>query len=142
MDYGHGTGHGVGYCLNVHEGPHRLSKYSDVVFQPGMIVTNGKFFNSPRKIKLYFIEPGYYLQNSFGIRIENCLLVVESEFQNFFTFENLTLVPYDKKLMDFSLMSRFDIEYVNEYHKRIWKALGDKLDGGVREWLEKATEPI
>ena len=88
------------------------------------------------------IEPGYYLQNSFGIRIENCLLVVEAEFPNFLGFENLTLVPYDKKLMDFSLMSRFDVDYVNEYHRRIWKTLSEKLEGGVREWLEKATEPI
>lgn len=89
LNYGHGTGHGVGYFLNVHEGPHGLSKYSTVPYEPGMIVTN---------------EPGYYLKDHFGIRIENVMLVEEKNGE-FWGLRNLTKCPYDRNLIKKSLLS-------------------------------------
>lgn len=90
LDYGHGTGHGIGYFLNCHEGPHSLSKYSNEVYVPGMVVTD---------------EPGYYKDGEYGIRIEDALMVVNKG-NGFLGFENLTKVPYDRNLMDFNLLSK------------------------------------
>ena len=89
-DYLHGTGHGVGYFLNVHEGPHGIGGYPDnPALAHGMCMSN---------------EPGYYKKDEFGIRIENVLLVIEKE-ESFLTFENLTMVPYEKSLLDHRLLS-------------------------------------
>ena len=92
LDYCHGTGHGVGHFLGVHEGPCAISKYNTTNFQTGMIVTD---------------EPGYYEKDKFGIRIENMLLVQEKDGFNW--FENLTLCPYDRQLIDKSLLTTSDV---------------------------------
>ena len=132
LDYNHATGHGVGYFLNVHEGPHVLCKGSEDEFKVGMNITN---------------EPGYYEEGSFGIRIENVLMIVESSTVNgFVEFENITMVPYDKKLMDLELFTKEDVEYVNEYHRKVFRTVGPILEQrqevAAYEWLRDATSPI
>jgi Xaa-Pro aminopeptidase len=132
LDYNHATGHGVGYFLNVHEGPQVLCKGSDEVFSEGMNITN---------------EPGYYEEGQFGIRIENVLFVRKDEKnQGFLRFENVTMVPYDKKLMDFGIMSREDVEYVNRYHEevmgKVGKVLEERGEKRALEWLRRATSRI
>lgn len=124
LDYQHGTGHGVGHYLNVHEGPHGINGHMyktpmlSTPLQPGMMVTN---------------EPGYYHDGHFGIRIENVMLVVRAPTQHKFqgtdynTFESLTLVPYQKKMMDMSLMSRREIDQVDAYHRNVLEKLDGKL---------------
>uniref|UniRef100_A0A452YGM6 Peptidase M24 domain-containing protein n=1 Tax=Aegilops tauschii subsp. strangulata TaxID=200361 RepID=A0A452YGM6_AEGTS len=114
LDYRHGTGHGVGAALNVHEGPQSISyRYGNLTaLQKGMIVSN---------------EPGYYEDNSFGIRIENLLLVKEVNLANSFGgisylgFEKLTFVPIQRKLIDLPLLSPSEINWVNEYHEQVWE---------------------
>ena len=103
LDYGHGTGHGVGYFLNVHEGPQGISKYRTEVLVPGMTVTD---------------EPGYYKEGSFGIRIEDELVVVDLG-NGFYGFQNLTLVPYDRNLIDFDLLTAPYVLQINKYHKAV-----------------------
>ena len=110
----HGTGHGVAYFGGVHEGPCGISKYNQTNFVSGMIVTN---------------EPGYYETGKFGIRIENMLLVREQN--GFNRFENLTLCPYDKNLIEKSLLTASDIDFINTYHKRVWDTLSPSLDDPV-----------
>lgn len=132
LDYNHATGHGVGYYLNVHEGPHYLCKGADEEFKIGMNITN---------------EPGYYEEGSFGIRIENVLLITESQtMKGWVEFENVTMVPYDKKLFDRNIMDRFDIEYVNKYHRKVWDTLSPILqergECKALKWLENATSPF
>jgi Xaa-Pro aminopeptidase len=132
LDYNHATGHGVGYFLNVHEGPHYLCKGSDEVFRVGMNITN---------------EPGYYEEDSFGIRIENVLLIVKSlTVPGFVEFENVTLVPYDKKLLFLPLLSKEDVEYIDEYHKKVFGLVGPILlergENEAYDWLKRATDPI
>ena len=104
LDYAHGTGHGVGYYLNVHEGPHAISKNNKIKFMEGMIVSN---------------EPGYYEKNNFGIRIENLIYVKKIKKRNY--FENLTLAPLDKELIDLKLLNRNEINWVNKYHNKVFK---------------------
>ena len=127
MDYNHGTGHGVGYFSVVHEDPCGIAKYVKEPFAKGMVISNGSFiilsffffffFQSNSILGIFvFLEPGYYKENYFGIRIENCLMVVEAE-NNFLKFRNLTLCPYDRKLIKKELLSDKDIEYINNYHK-------------------------
>jgi len=106
LDYAHGTGHGVGYFLNVHEGPHAISKGNKVKFKKGMIVSN---------------EPGYYENGKFGIRIEN-LITVKKE-RNSHKFENLTLVPIDKSLIKKELLNKSEIQWINNYHLKVYKTL-------------------
>ena len=127
LDYLHGTGHGVGYFEGVHEGPVGLSKYNTTVYEPNMIVTN---------------EPGYYETGKYGIRIENMLVVVEKD--GLHGFENLTLCPYDKNLFDLSLLTQNDVNFINEYHKRVWETVSPHLTGDEESlaWLKKATLPI
>ena len=111
LDYGHGTGHGVGYFLNVHEGPQAISKYNNVKLQNGMILSN---------------EPGYYEENNFGIRCENLILVKEIDEINgkkLLGFEDLTLVPFDQRLMNLDMLNHSEIEWINDYHKNVWKKI-------------------
>jgi len=104
-DYKHGTGHGVGYFLNVHEGPQGINSRSKVILEEGMCISN---------------EPGYYLQGEFGIRIENLVLVVcLEESQNDLKFENLTSVPYEKNLLQLDLLSKEVKNYINNYHEKV-----------------------
>jgi len=136
MDFGHGTGHGVGCYLCVHEGPQRLSSMvTRVPLLPGMIVSN---------------EPGVYFNGYYGIRIENLCLVRELIAQAdsatghgpFYGFEDLTLVPYARKLIDKASLSNEEINWVNQYHNEIWVTLRGKLEGKELAWLEKATLPL
>jgi len=103
LDYAHGTGHGVGYFLNVHEGPHAISKGNNVYFKEGMIVSN---------------EPGYYEKDSFGIRIENLIYVKKIKQKN--SFENLTMAPIDKNLIDLKILNRHEKDWINNYHKKVF----------------------
>jgi len=136
LDYMHGTGHGVGSYLNVHEGPtlisFRASKYSTPLL-PGMTVT---------------IEPGYYEDGNFGIRLENDMIVVEAQTpfkfggKSYYTFESLTWVPYQTKLIDSSLLSKEEIEWVNRYNQTCWERVSPLLSGKALEYLERECKPI
>ena len=107
LNYGHGTGHGVGSCLSVHEGPHRISKGSFTILEPGMITSN---------------EPGFYLTNKYGIRIENLMLVKKiknKNNKNMLTFETLTLAPIDINLINCTLLSKEEKYWLNNYHNKV-----------------------
>ena len=106
LDYAHGTGHGVGYFLNVHEGPHAISKGNKIGFKEGMIVSN---------------EPGYYEKGKFGIRIENLIRVKKNK--RGFSFENLTMAPIDKSLINKNNLDKNEINWLNNYHKKVFKSL-------------------
>jgi Xaa-Pro aminopeptidase len=132
VNYGHGTGHGVGFFLNVHEGPQRIAPAApDWPLEAGMIVSN---------------EPGLYRQNRWGIRIENLLAVQPAEageFGSFLSFETLTLCPVDRRLMDISLLSSSEREWVDRYHRRVRSELTPMIDSAeTRQWLETATRPL
>ena len=127
----HGTGHGVGCHLNVHEGPMKISSHLiDVPLLPGMVLSD---------------EPGVYKEGRHGIRIENLLMVRDdetTEFGKFYSFEVLTLVPYEKALINSSLLSDEEIDQINSYHKRIYDTLKDKVDSQSIQYLINATSPI
>ncbi|MCC2112464.1 MAG: M24 family metallopeptidase C-terminal domain-containing protein, partial [Hyphomicrobiales bacterium] len=130
--YDHGTGHGVGSYLNVHEGPQRIAKTGTVPLEPGMIVSN---------------EPGYYKTGEYGIRIENLVLVtgpeeVEGGERPLLSFETLTLCPIDLRLVDTALMSADEIAWLNAYHARVRTTLAPLVEGSVGDWLAEATHPL
>jgi len=131
IDYKCGTGHGVGYFLNVHEGPQRLSQVpNNVKLEKGMIVTN---------------EPGVYIEGQYGIRTENEMLVVEdgeTEFGKFLRFEPITYCPIDLDGVDPGLLNQEEKRWLNEYHRMVYELLSPLLDGGEREWLKAKTRPI
>ena len=142
LDYLHGTGHGVGAALNVHEGPQsirsQLTDASKVGLQPGMILSN---------------EPGYYEAGAFGIRIENLLVVrpretphaeAHSNGKTFLGFDPLTHVPLQQSLLDHSLLTAAEREWIDAYHAQVWERVSPLLDEGCegREWLREATQPL
>lgn len=132
VDYGHGTGHGVGSYLSVHEGPQSLSKRGFEPLQPGMILSN---------------EPGYYREGAFGIRTENLLIVTEAEIPPggdipVHGFETLTLAPIDLRLVDAEMLSAEDRAWLNAYHRRVYDALFPLVDADTRDWLERATTAV
>ncbi len=131
MNYGHGTGHGVGFFLNVHEGPQRISQhYNDVALVPGMILSN---------------EPGLYRADQYGIRIENLVAVSDdgrTEFGAFLRFETLTLCPIDRTLINVSMLTPAELEWINEYHRLVRERLLGRVEGDVAEWLEAACAPL
>ena len=134
QDYDHGTGHGVGAFLSVHEGPQRLSRVSDVPLEPGMILSN---------------EPGYYREGAFGIRIENLVVVQEAPalpggdaHRKQLCFETLTHVPLDRRLIVTAMLSPGERDWINAYHARTAEMLGDHLSDAARDWLIRATAPI
>ncbi|MBD3769972.1 MAG: aminopeptidase P family protein [Rhodobacterales bacterium] len=133
LDYQHGTGHGVGVYLGVHEGPHRIAKpWNAVPLMPGMIVSN---------------EPGYYREGQYGIRIENLQYVtppapIEGGEIDMLGFECLTFAPLARDLIDVKLLTKEERAYVNDYHKRVWKLLNRKLPDDVKTWLKDATKRI
>lgn len=132
LDYDHGTGHGIGSYLSVHEGPQSISRAGMVAIEPGMIISN---------------EPGYYKEGAYGIRIENLVLVTDLEKvagadRETMGFETLTLAPLDRRLIVVDLMSRDEIEWLNAYHARVFAALSPELDDEARAWLKQATAPL
>ncbi len=133
LDYRHGTGHGVGYLLNVHEGPQNISPRANAqkfAILPGMITSN---------------EPGYYAEGKFGVRHENLVLCVENEkteFGVFCKFETITLVPFDLDAIDVAMLDEDEKKWLNDYHKQVRKVIGKHLDGKDLKFLEKATRAI
>jgi Xaa-Pro aminopeptidase len=132
LDFDHGTGHGVGSYLSVHEGPARISKLGSAPLKRGMILSN---------------EPGYYRTGSYGIRIENLVLVVEAPpvagaEKPLNAFETLTLVPIDTRLVEPAMMTADETAWLDAYHARVREALVPAVDAPTREWLIKATAPI
>tara|TARA_B110001452_G_scaffold83241_1_gene68096 strand:- start:6261 stop:7991 length:1731 start_codon:yes stop_codon:yes gene_type:complete len=118
LDYAHGTGHGVGFFLNVHEGPQSISKYNLVKIEKGMILSN---------------EPGYYKKNSFGIRIEN--LVYVKKLKRRLYFENLTLAPLETDLINYNLLSKIEKDYLFKYHLSIYSEYSGSLNKSEKKWL-------
>ena len=118
LDYAHGTGHGVGFFLNVHEGPQSISKLNKVKIQEGMILSN---------------EPGFYKKNSYGIRIEN--LVFVKKVKKKLCFENLTLAPIEKNLINFNLLTKLEKNYLFKYHLDVYSKLSKYLSPNERKWL-------
>ena len=118
LDYAHGTGHGVGYFLNVHEGPQAISKINNIKLEEGMILSN---------------EPGYYETNKFGIRLENLIFI--KKYKKKLRFENLTFAPIEKDLINFKLLNKKEKKYLNEYHKKIYMILGSYLNKDEKSWL-------
>lgn len=136
IDYNHGTGHGIGYMLNVHEGPHNIrwrfnEGMHEAVLQPGMIVSD---------------EPGVYIEGSHGIRIENIVEVVEretNEYGRFLGFDHLTYAPIDLEAIDKKYMQPKDIEKLNNYHKMVYEKVSPFIDDeDVKSWLKEATRAI
>jgi Xaa-Pro aminopeptidase len=131
MNYLHGTGHGVGSYLNVHEGPHQIRmEWKPAPLVAGMTVTD---------------EPGIYLPGKFGVRIENTLLITyynETEFGKFLQFESLTLCPIDKKPIIKEMMQPEEIGWLNQYHQRVFESLSPRLDDDEIEWLREACAPL
>ena len=133
LDYDHGTGNGVGSYLSVHEGPQNISKKPVLQpLKPGMICSN---------------EPGFYKAGAFGIRIENLIVVQEPESlpggdRPMMGFETITLVPIDPRLIEVSLLTSAERQWVNDYHARVRETIGPLLDGETRAWLERATKPL
>ena len=135
LDFLHGTGHGVGYVLSVHEGPQRLHwrftpGSAPCALQAGMVISN---------------EPGYYQAGAFGIRHENLLLVrpsCETEYGAFLRFENLTMVPFDRDAIDPALLTAEERAALNRYHRAVWETISPHLAGDERAWLKAATEAL
>ena len=131
INYMHGTGHGIGHFLCVHEGPHQIRmNHMPTLLEPGMIVTD---------------EPGIYKAGRHGIRIENTLLIVpsqESEFGKFYKFEPLTLCPIDKEAIAIEILSDEELAWLNEYHQMVYDRLATYLNEDEKEWLKETTSPL
>ena len=133
QDYDHGTGHGVGSYLSVHEGPQGISRRSEVAFEPGMILSN---------------EPGYYREGAFGIRIENLIVVKEADRpaggddREMFDFETLTYVPFDRRLIDTTLLTEAERGWIDRYHADTLSLLAGRLDAEAANWLAEACAPL
>ncbi|MFK4385293.1 aminopeptidase P family protein [Bradyrhizobium sp. USDA 223] len=131
LDFEHGTGHGVGSYLSVHEGPARISKLGTTPLKRGMILSN---------------EPGYYKTDGFGIRIENLELVVAADIKGaekpMNAFETLTLAPIDRRLIDAAMLSRDELDWLNAYHSRVRAEVRPALDEATKTWLDQATAEL
>ncbi len=132
LDFDHGTGHGVGSYLSVHEPPQRISRTGAVELQPGMILSN---------------EPGLYREGSYGIRLENLVLVTppaptKGGTREMLGFETLTLVPFDRRLIDPALLTSEELAWLNAYHAHVRRKIEPRLKGADRAWLRQATASI
>ena len=125
LDYAHGTGHGVGVFSNVHQGPQGISRLNTVPLNPGMILS---------------IEPGVYLEGKLGIRLENLVYVKKKsgnsrQKKEFLEFETLTLVPFEKKLIEKNLLSRDELHWLSSYHDNVYNKLSPILNVSEKKWL-------
>ncbi|WP_340313556.1 aminopeptidase P family protein [Rhizorhabdus argentea] len=133
LDYAHGTGHGVGAYLSVHEGPQRIATFGggDEPLQPGMILSD---------------EPGYYKAGEYGIRIENLILTVEKDIagaeKEMLGFETLTFAPYERALIDTDMLERHEIAWIDAYHAQVREIVAPQLTGDAAAWLQAATAPL
>ena len=135
MDYNHGTGHGVGYFLNVHEGPQGfrfklIGNAKEQTLEEGMVISN---------------EPGIYLPGQYGIRIENLMVVKnleKNEYGQFMGFDTLTLVPYERDAIDVSALTEREKTLLNRYHQTVYEEIGPHLSTEEREWLSDVTKPL
>ena len=131
MEFNHGTGHGVGCCLSVHEGPASISKRGMREIEPGMILSN---------------EPGYYVQGEYGIRIENLVHVAQDESTDMLMLETISLAPIDRRLIITALMTDAEIDWLNAYHKRIGDEIGPMIrargEADLTAWLDAAIAPV
>ena len=134
LNYGHGTGHGVGFFLSVHEGPQTIgtsaSGYLNISFEPGMVTT---------------VEPAIYRDGLYGMRTENMTVVIEDEvngFGTFYRFETLTLAPLDIRLIEKDLLTMEELDWLNNYQQRVYNELADFLTNEERIWLKEITKPI
>jgi Xaa-Pro aminopeptidase len=131
LDFDHGTGHGVGAYLSVHEGPQRISKVGTTPLEPGMILSN---------------EPGYYRAGEYGIRLENLVIVEKREIagaeREMLGFETITLAPFDLNCVETSLMTAEEIDWLDAYHARVRKILSPLVDTKTRKWLQEATRKV
>lgn len=129
--YYHGTGHGVGFFINCHEGPQNIRLNENPArLEPGMVTSN---------------EPGLYLEGKYGIRTENLIAVEKwqtTEFGPFYRFKTLTMFPYDKRLLDFSLLTEPEIDWINDYHQQVYSRLSPLLTDEEKAWLAEKTSPI
>lgn len=131
LDFDHGTGHGVGSYLSVHEGPQRISKLGTTPLEPGMILSN---------------EPGYYKQGEYGIRIENLIVVEERRIpggdRTIYGFETISWCPYERALIETGLLGQGEIAWIDAYHAKVWSKLAPLVEGEAKAWLEKACLPL
>ena len=134
-DFKHGTGHGIGYISNVHEGANafrwrNIPSLPEVVLEEGMVTSD---------------EPGYYREGHYGIRIENATLTVKGQkniYGQFMELETLTLVPYDREAIDVSMLEKSELKWLNEYHKRVYDEISPFLTEEERSWLKDQTAPL
>jgi Xaa-Pro aminopeptidase len=131
LNYGHGTGHGVGFFLNVHEGPQGFTGLNSIrgkePFQSGMITSN---------------EPGYYKEDEYGIRVENLMVTVPSSHEGFLEFETVTLYPLDLKMIDEAKFSKKEKAWLNKYHYHVLKMVAPYLEGEIKSWFELKCRPM
>lgn len=131
LDFDHGTGHGVGSYLSVHEGPQRISKLGTTPLEPGMILSN---------------EPGFYKEGEYGIRIENLIVVEERAIpggdRTIYGFETITWCPYERALIELKLLDDGEIAWINAYHAQVWSNLAPLVEGEAKDWLEQACLPL
>jgi len=133
LDYDHGTGHGVGSYLSVHEGPQSISRRNQVPFQTGMILSN---------------EPGYYRAGAFGIRIENLIVITDApkikgaDDRDMLAFETLTWVPLDRNLIDTNRLTNAERDWINAYHAQTLASVGPTVEGRDLDWLRAACAPL
>lgn len=128
VSYSHGTGHGVGAFLGVHEGPVGIAPRYTAPIEAGNVLSN---------------EPGFYKTGEFGIRIENLIVVKPADdFPGFLDFETITLAPIDTRLIDMALLTKDERDWLNAFHARIWSEIGPLVEGPVKDWLKGATQPI
>ncbi len=134
LNYGHGTGHGVGSFLNVHEGPQTIGSAASgdmkTLLEPGMLISD---------------EPAVYRQGEYGFRTENLFFCVddcETDYGRFLKFETVTLCYIDRELVEASLLDDRELAWLNEYHETVYRALGDSLESDIRKWLRNKTMPV
>ena len=132
LDFNHGTGHGIGYISNVHDGPNRIAPFINNNFNNNVLFENQLSSN----------EPGLYFEGKYGIRLENDILtkhIKSNEYGDFMGFETLTLCPFDKDLIDKNYLNKEEIMYLNKYHKLVYKKINKYLNFDQKKWLKKIT---